>query len=107
MELNRELSQRCWLEVMRFAQDDSFGCRQLIRYCPFIISIFNFLDALAPRRDFSRGTIFTSSLTSSAKASGAGGAETSVNFQLSIFNFQLSIFNFQFSTFNLKNACTN
>ena len=55
MKLNRELSQRCWLEVMRFAQDDSFGCRQLIRYCPFITSIFNFLDALAPRRDFSRG----------------------------------------------------
>ena len=23
MELNRELRQRCWLEVMRFAQDDS------------------------------------------------------------------------------------
>ena len=55
MKLNRELSQRCWLEVMRFAQDDSFGCRQLIRYCPFITSTFNFLDALAPRRDCSRG----------------------------------------------------
>ena len=38
MKLNRELSQRCWLEVMRFAQDDSFGCSQLIRYCPIITS---------------------------------------------------------------------
>jgi len=26
MELNRKLSQRCWLEVKHFVLDDSFGC---------------------------------------------------------------------------------
>jgi len=39
MELNRELRQRCRLEVKHFVQDDSFGCSLPIWYCPFITSI--------------------------------------------------------------------
>jgi len=39
MELNRELRQRCWLEVKHFVLDDSFGCCWLLWYCPFITSM--------------------------------------------------------------------
>ena len=42
MELNRKLRQCCWLEVTHFVLDDSFGCCQLLWYCPFITSFYNF-----------------------------------------------------------------
>jgi len=35
MELNRELSQRCWLGVKHYVLADSFGCCQRRYYCPF------------------------------------------------------------------------
>ena len=58
MELNRKLcasrrklSQQSWL-------DDSLGCCLPTWYCPFITSLFYFLDALAPRRAFNARSHF-------------------------------------------------